>query len=256
MRNNSRQSFLGDNLTEILERTTVGIIGLGGGGSQIVQQLAHIGFNRYVLCDDDVIEDTNLNRTVGATLEDVKNVVSKMSIAVRHIRGIIPNAKINEINNKFQFSPEEIGQCDIIFGCLDGLRNREQLENFTRRMRIPYIDIGMDVINQSGLPIMRGQVIASLPDKPCMWCLGFITQEELDKEDAAYGEAGERPQVIWSNGILSSTAIHIAINLLTNWTGRVDKQTLYYEYDGNKGIIRPHVHYEINKSKKCEHHNY
>lgn len=253
---NNRQSFLGDNLDEILKRTIVGVIGLGGGGSQIVQQLAHIGFKRYILCDYDVLEDTNLNRTVGARMEDVKKKNSKMSIAVRLIRGILPDAEITELNSKFQLAPEELGKANIIFGCLDHLRNREQLENFARRKKIPYVDIGMDVTKPSGLPIMRGQVIASLPDMPCMWCFGFINQEELDKEDAAYGEAGIRPQVIWPNGILASTAIHIAVNLLTNWTGRMDRQPLYYEYDGNKGTLRPHIHYEMNKNKKCEHHRY
>ncbi|MFC4769791.1 hypothetical protein [Effusibacillus consociatus] len=103
---------------------------------------------------------------------------------------------------------------------------------------------------------MRGQVIASLPDKPCMWCFGFITTEQLDKEAAAYNQAGNRPQVIWPNGILSSTAVHIAMNFLTNWTGRFDRQILYYEYDGNKGTIRPHVHYEMHMAKECPHHNY
>lgn len=253
---NNRQSFLGDNLDIILEHTTVAVIGLGGGGSQVVQQLAHIGFKKYILCDYDVLEDTNLNRTVGAKQEDVELGSSKMSIAVRLIRGIVPDAEITEVNTKFQSSPEEIGRAQIIFGCLDGLRNRNELEKFARRKRIPYLDIGMDVTKPSGSPVMRGQVIASLPDKPCMWCFGFITTEQLDKEAAAYNEAGNRPQVIWPNGILSSSAVHIAMNLFTNWTGRFDRQTLYYEYDGNKGTIRPHVHYEMHMAKECPHHNY
>lgn len=253
---NNRQSFLGDKLDEILENTIVGVIGLGGGGSQIVQQLAHIGFKNYILSDYDVFEDTNINRTVGSKLDDISDASTKMSIAVRLIRGIIPDVNIIEINEKFQTAPTEIAKANILFGCLDGLRNREQLENLARRYKIPYIDIGMDVTYPSDTPVIRGQVIASLPEMPCMWCMGFINKEGLIKEDVNYGEAGVRPQVIWPNGILASTAIHIAMNLLTDWTQKSEKQVLYYEYDGNKGNVRPHIHYEMNKSRKCDHHIY
>jgi molybdopterin/thiamine biosynthesis adenylyltransferase len=49
----------------------VGLAGLGGGGSHIVQQLAHIGFQRFVVYEGDVVEESNLNRLVGATSIDV-----------------------------------------------------------------------------------------------------------------------------------------------------------------------------------------
>jgi hypothetical protein len=45
------QSFLGDGSHAIMERAMIGIVGLGGGGSHIVQQTAHIGFKRYALYD-------------------------------------------------------------------------------------------------------------------------------------------------------------------------------------------------------------
>jgi molybdopterin-synthase adenylyltransferase len=253
---NNRQSFLGDNLDLILEQSTVAIIGLGGGGSQVVQQLAHIGFKRYILCDFDRLEDTNLNRTVGATMEDVEQASRKLDIAVRLIKKIVPDAHITDLVDKFQLFPQELSNATIIFGCLDGLQNRNELEKFARRKEIPYIDIGMDVTNSAGTYVMRGQVIASLPNKPCMWCMEFLNSEKLGQEAAKYGESGHRPQVIWSNGVLSSTAVHVGMNLLTNWTGRLDHQTLYYEYDGNKGIVRPHIHYEKHLRDTCPHHIY
>ena len=67
----SRQSFLGPDSEARIARCTVGVAGLGGGGSHIIQQLAHIGFQRFVTYDGDVVEDSNLNRLVGATSVDV-----------------------------------------------------------------------------------------------------------------------------------------------------------------------------------------
>ena len=52
----------------ILDAATIGIVGLGGGGSHVVQQTAHMGVGGYVNADPDVIEDTNTNRLIGGTL--------------------------------------------------------------------------------------------------------------------------------------------------------------------------------------------
>jgi ThiF family len=63
----------------------VGLAGLGGGGSHIVQQLAHIGFQRFVVYDGDVVEESNLNRLVGATSIDVPAETPKLYIGITSI---------------------------------------------------------------------------------------------------------------------------------------------------------------------------
>lgn len=45
----SRQSFLGKHAETLIRTCVVGVVGLGGGGSHITQQLVHIGFLHYVL---------------------------------------------------------------------------------------------------------------------------------------------------------------------------------------------------------------
>lgn len=250
---NNRQSFLGPDLDYVLENCVVGVVGLGGGGSQIVQQLAHIGFKRYVLYDFDTIEDTNLNRLIGATQLDVEIKSPKMAIAIRLIRGLQHDASIIPVYKKWQEEPEPLKSCDIVFGCLDGYNNRSELESLTRRALIPYIDIGMDVKEVGDdPPRMSGQVIASVPGGPCMRCFGFLNEKVLGEEAKAYGAAGIRPQVVWPNGVLASTAVGIAMNLLMNWTANCDGQTLYYEYDGNTGTIKPHLRTEV-PLKDCTH---
>lgn len=57
MSKHDRQSFLGEASEQVIKATTVGLVGLGGGGSHVVQQLAHIGVERYVLVDPDVSGD-------------------------------------------------------------------------------------------------------------------------------------------------------------------------------------------------------
>src|SRR5262249_54509540 len=63
----SRQSFLGEHSQSAIERGVIGVVGLGGGGGHVVQQLAHVGFLNYRLYDGDGVDESNLNRLVIAT---------------------------------------------------------------------------------------------------------------------------------------------------------------------------------------------
>jgi hypothetical protein len=41
---------------------------------------------------------------------------------------------------------------------------------------------------------------------------------KLAAEAARHGDAGGRPQVVWPNGALASTAVGLAVDLVTGWT--------------------------------------
>lgn len=81
------------------------------------------------------------------------------------------------------------------------------------------------------------QVIRSMPGAPCMRCLGFTTEAKLAREARAYGDAGDNPQVVWSNGVLASAAMGLVVDLLTPWCTM--PPLVYLIYDGNAGIVRP-----------------
>lgn len=248
-----RQSFLGNESDAILRGATIGLAGLGGGGSHLAQQFAHIGIGGYVLADDDVIEDTNTNRLVSGTLGDVAAGVSKLEIAQRTVLSLVPDARVVPIRGKWQDAIEDLKSCDIIMGAVDGFAERAELERFCRRHLIPYIDIGMDVHPLGdGTHLIGGQVILSSPGGPCLRCCGFITDEKLAREAEKYGSAGPRPQVVWPNGVLASAAVGLAIQLLTPWF-RDPPSFVYLEYDGNRGTMKQsgYMQYAL---PTCPHH--
>jgi len=247
-----RQSFLGENNQFLFDNLTVGIVGYGGGGSHIGQQLAHLGIRNFNVFDDDNVEDSNLNRLLGAWFIDVKKSSLKINIAKRVINKIRPNAKVNAISARWQTDPESIQNCDVVFGCVDSYTERQQLESECRRYLIPYIDIGMDVhkINNTSYS-MSGQVILSMPGSPCMHCFGFLTEEKLAKEASKYGDVGGRPQVVWPNGVLASTAIGVFVDLATGWSKQKDN-LVYLAYDGNLGTLNPHIRIKY-AAKTCTH---
>jgi hypothetical protein len=231
------------------------IVGLGGGGSHIVQQLAHIGWERYRLFDSDVVEKSNLNRLVNGTRQDSLLGTPKVEVAERTIARLTDTAEILAHRGRWQDRPELLRGCDIVFGCVDSFAERRELEVACRRYLIPYIDIGMDV-HQVGeeAPRMAGQVILSMPEGPCMFCLGFLNEERLAREAEEYGTAGPRPQVVWPNGILASSAVGIAVDLVTGWTRRKN-QVFYLSYDGNTGLLTPHVRLRCLPGGPCPHYS-
>jgi molybdopterin/thiamine biosynthesis adenylyltransferase len=248
----SRQTFLGANSYLLFKNVRIGIIGLGGGGSHIAQQLAHLGLTNFSLFDEDHIEVSNHNRLIGGWFTDILSKMKKVKVINRLIKKINPKAEVKLFQTRWQENPNELKQCDIIIGCVDSINERDQLEGTCRRFLMPLIDTGMDVhaIPNHGYG-MSGQIILSMPGTSCMRCFDFINPDKLNQEVQLYGNAGGRPQVVWPNGVLASTAVGIVIDIITGWSKLKDRKT-YISYDGVLGHLSDHPK-GIYCPEKCSH---
>src|SRR5438105_378658 len=232
-----RQSFLGADSDDAFERIRVGIVGLGGGGSHIVQQLAHLGVGQFVLMDPDRIEESNLNRLVGATFADVQGKEWKVEIASRLIQGVNPEASVTVAKERWQQSADLLKACDVVFGCVDSFAGRDELEKAARRYLTPYIDIGMDVhLQEDDTYSVSGQVALSMPGEACLHCMNVLRPDLIAQEAARYGDAGARPQVVWPNGVLASLAVGLMVQLVSPWHNQ-HNSVILLEYDGNTSEV-------------------
>lgn len=247
-----RQGFLGTKSNETFKNCHAAIIGYGGGGSHIGQQLAHIGVGNFLVFDADHVEDSNLNRLVGATHEDVASKTPKTVVAARLIKEINPKASITPVPKKWQESADLLRGADVIFGCVDSFSDRQQIETAARRYLIPYIDIGMDVHDLGGQFAISGQAVLSMPGELCMKCMGFLRDDLLAREAENYGAAGSRPQVIWPNGVLASLAVGIFTQLVTPWH-KNHRRLWYLEYDGNSQTVATTNRLEHLRGRVCTH---
>jgi molybdopterin-synthase adenylyltransferase len=247
-----RQNFLGAGSDEILNECFAGTVGLGGGGSHVNQQLSHLGVGNLAIFDPDKIEETNLNRLIGSTEEDVAQERSKVFAAERLIRAVNPWAHVISFKDKWQHHADELKSCDIIFGCVDSITERQQLETLARHHLIPYIDIGMDVHALEGRFSIGGQVAVSMPGGPCLRCLGIITDRRLEQEAQQYGAAGGKPQVVWPNGVLASAAVGMFVKLFTPWEKDI-KFPILLEYDGDAQTLLPSNKLKYLQGKRCPH---
>src|SRR5882762_3868611 len=126
--------------------------------------------------------------------------------------------------------------CDVIFGCVDSIGEKQQLETVARCYLTPYIDVGMDVHRLDEHFSISGQVALSMPGGSCLRCMGIIVDRKLELEAQAYSAVGGRPQVVWPNGLLTSLAVGFFIQLFAPLR-RVLELLLLLEFDGDAQTV-------------------
>ena len=103
-----------------LRSATVLLIGVGGAGSWVAQSLAHSGVGRFVLCDADTIELSNLGRQVLFVTDDVGR--AKVEAAADRIRQIDDTIVVDEVRRFISCSAELADLCDgvdLVVACAD-----------------------------------------------------------------------------------------------------------------------------------------
>ena len=92
----SRQVRLfGDEGQHRIAAARVIVLGAGGLGMPVIQQLAYLGVLHHTVADSDVVSPSNLNRLVGATLDDIDS--PKVVVASRMIRAIQPTTQVTAL---------------------------------------------------------------------------------------------------------------------------------------------------------------
>jgi molybdopterin/thiamine biosynthesis adenylyltransferase len=198
----------------------VGVVGLGGLGSHVGQQLAYLGVLDYVLVDDDAVSGSSLNRLVGARVGDVG--APKVVVAERLITAVQPSASIVTVEHGLPAPKtlKALSDRTHIIGCVDREAPRLQLTDLSSQERIIYIDTATDVEMDGEY---GGRIVVAAGGNGCLFCLGQIDQEELRREqmtpeqrhvhDATYGIDqgalhGAGPSVVSLNGVVASLAIN------------------------------------------------
>lgn len=244
-RYNRQVLFFGEEGQHKISSTRVGIVGLGGLGSHIAQGLAYLGIMEYVLVDDDRVEDTNLNRLVGATPYDTKANSHKVYVAERMIHSIKPDANITTIikSLRSQEAIDSLITCPVIFGCVDHDAPRLILMELASAYESTLIDCATEIDKDRGT--YGGRVIVAQPGDFCLDCAGQIDMEvakeelkspelrELSKKHGyGLGEEAIAPSVISINGVIAYLAITEFMCMITG----LRKPNRHLTYYGERGI--------------------
>jgi len=183
----SRQVLaLGKEGQAVLSGLKVGIVGTGGTGSAVAEQLARVGVRDFVLVDPDTFQASNVTRIYGSEAGDVVEAhTAKVAIVKRGIVRIAPEATVHDIVGTVvdQGTLAVLSDCDVIFSCVDRHAPRSVLNEVAYQRFIPVIDVGVGLSTEGGT-ITGGSVRATLvgPGLPCLYDYGIVRPEAIAAE--------------------------------------------------------------------------
>lgn len=230
---------------DLIGSTRVAIIGLGGLGSHLAQQLAYLGVSRFLLLDADEVSESNLNRLIGAGTHDVGT--RKVNIAARMITRIQPQATIDAQPRWLAEGTEAAGLADVdaIFGCVDEDPVRLDILRFASAHAIAYVDLASDVTEEGQF---GGRIVFAKDGERCLSCLGELDQhaiararmsgEQRAADDQIYGIdraalADGGPSVVSVNGVVAS----LAVTEFMCWRTGLRDPAGFLTYRGDLGTV-------------------
>jgi hypothetical protein len=215
--------FFGKEGQDSLGKTSVTIVGVGGVGGHVAQQLALLGPASIALVDAEELEDTNRNRYVTAAAADPVPGTPKVDIGERLIKAINPAIRVITVQDSVVSDRafEAIIGSDYVFGCLDSEGARLVLTELCAAYKRPYLDTATDIETSDKLRY-GGRVCVAMLGAACLVCLGQLDANEANAElggpearklrAAIYGVNPDQldrsgPSVVSINGVVASLAV-------------------------------------------------
>lgn len=184
--NKTRQVY-GSATTNILQKLTVGLVGLSGTGAPLSELLLRYHIGQIVAVDFDKIDSGNLNRIPFARVKDAKNRTFKVDRFCEWAKETGLSTKVVPINGHVPSmeTTQALSQCDLLFGCVDNVAARHSLNKIACAYLIPYFDLGVGIKseNKSGSlshAIARCHYIQ--PDQSCLLDREAFSSERLSQE--------------------------------------------------------------------------
>ena len=223
-----------DTMRKVMNDQTIGIIGVGGLGSVIAENLIHSGFHAIHLIDPDRVEVTNLNRIVGAYYCDAATNRLKVEVVQEHLQRINPDAMVyaHAIGVEEEAALPVLMQCDWLIVATDNHFSRYQAQNIAIQLGAPLISAGVNItVEGQNITDMSGEVItARNGDGLCLNCLGRINPtavaahenrgefigDELVRRGYVSGREVKEPAVKTLNAILGAMTVEVLLNQYTH----------------------------------------
>lgn len=215
----------------MLRGLRVGVVGAGGLGAHVIQQLVHLGVGRVVVIDPDRVAKSNLSRLVGATRFDALLRRPKTRVARRLAQRVGGPTTVVEVRHSVaeDGAVRQLLDCDVIVGCTDNQLSRTVLNGLAFQYYLPVLDLGVE-LQQGGA--MGGRVAWLAPGSACLWCSGILNAERvrteqlpkaiLEAEQArGYIEGIDEPApaVVSINGVIASLGVTELLARMTAFAG-------------------------------------
>ena len=167
----------------------MGVVGTGGTGSPLAEQLVRIGVAEVVLVDPDVLDDSsNLRRVVGSRPTDLRATANKAEIVGRHLDSLGLSTRVTVLPSdvRCENTTRRLLDCDVVVSTTDTQSSRAFLNQVAYQYWLPVVDVGIRIGTTasgtvSGMPV---EVRVLLPDNGCLWCRkGVLDSQTIYEEN-------------------------------------------------------------------------
>ena len=172
-------------LADRLAGQTIGIVGLGGTGSYVLDLVAKTPVRMIHLFDDDVFLQHNAFRAPGAaSVEDLARGRSK----VEHFDAIYSQMHRGIVPHQMKMGPGTypmLDHLDFVFLCMDGTQGKRELVIQLEKRDLKFIDVGMGLTFGEGGLSGLVRVTTSTPQmRDHVWDRDRIPFDAAGAEDA------------------------------------------------------------------------
>ena len=126
-----------------LANSTIAIVGCGGLGGTMAEEFARLGVGRLILVDGDIIEESNLNRQLFSTENNIG--VKKVEAARQRLKAVNSEVMLTLIDGWFnENNAQTIFQgADLVCDALDSIQRRIELESACHKLNKPLVYAGI-----------------------------------------------------------------------------------------------------------------
>lgn len=193
---------LGPAMQAHLVRLRIGVVGAGGTGSAVGEQLARLGVGELLVIDPDTLSASNITRVHGARMADVGR--PKAEVLAKHAAEIGLGTMVEPVVGSI-VDPgvaTRLRGCDVVFGCTDDNAGRVVLSRFSTYYLTPVVDCGVLVSSSAGTVTgIDARVTVLMPGHACLLCRNRVdlhraALEQLDPlERAGLEREGYAPEL-------------------------------------------------------------
>ena len=192
-----------------LRQRRVLVVGCGGLGGHIIDQLSRIGVGHLRVVDGDVFEPSNLNRQLLSSVPLLGT--SKAKAAADHIACVNPEVATEAVEAILDASnvSELLADCDIVLDALDNIPSRKILAAACSEAGIPYV--------YGAISGWVAQAAVSIPGDDLM---EILFPEEVEIRDKSV--------LSFTPALCASLQVSLCVKLLT---GRAVESGTVYHFD-------------------------
>jgi ThiF family len=225
------RAFGGD-VQRILGDLKIMIVGCGGTGSAVAEQLVRLGVRHLILVDPDQLSESNVTRVYGSTPGQLGQ--PKAQILANHLQAIAPDLSVVVEVSKItvEATARLMTSADVAFGCTDDNAGRLILSRAATYLLLPVIDCGVLLSSDADNRLIGidGRVTLMYPGAACLVCRNRVDvaragtemlspAERIQRIDEGYAPAlpGVEPAVVTYTTLVAAYAVSELIERFTRY---------------------------------------